>query len=49
MEPLLHTSEGGRHGVAPTQHTDVGHVLFLNVLGKVVSDVEVQVLDHMNS
>lgn len=49
MEPLLDTGEGGGHGVAATQHADVGHVLVLGVLGQVVTYVEVQVLYHMDS
>lgn len=49
MEPLLYTGEGGGHGVAPTQHTDVGIVLVLCVLGQVVTHVNIQVLDHVDS
>lgn len=49
VEPLLYTGEGGGHGVAPTQHTDVGIVLVLCVLGQVVTYVNIQVLDHVDS
>lgn len=49
MEPFLDTGEGGGHGVAATQHADIGVVLVLCVLGQVMTHIKVQVLDHVDS